>query len=90
MASDLSTRAGRADTVTLRYWAAAKAATGVEAEPRPAGRVGDILTAACHEHADLERVLQVATVLCDGRPADRDDVVPGGATLEVLPPFAGG
>ncbi len=76
--------------VTVRYWAAAKAAAGVTAEHRPAGTVGSVLAAARAEHRDLEPVLAVASVLLDGRPAHDDDQVAPGSTLEVLPPFAGG
>ena len=35
-------------------------------------------------------VSAVASVLLDGSPADRDQEIPAGATLEILPPFAGG
>ncbi len=77
-------------TVTVRYWAAAKAAAGVATQVRPAGTVAQILAGARADHPDLERVLAVASVLLDGRPAAPERVVPPGATLEVLPPFAGG
>lgn len=76
--------------VTVRYWAAAKAATGRAAETRPAGTVGQVLAGARAEHPELERVLAVATVLLDGRPVRADDPVAPGTTLEILPPFAGG
>ncbi|WP_040159428.1 MoaD/ThiS family protein [Mobilicoccus massiliensis] len=77
-------------TVTLRYWAAAAAATGVDSEEHSCGTVGEILDAATTRHPDLARVRQVASVIVDGVPA-RDDVeVPAGATVEILPPFAGG
>lgn len=76
--------------VTLRYFAAAQAATGVAAEERPAGTVGDLLAAAVADHPDLERVAAVASFLLDGRAVDRAADVPPGATLDVLPPFAGG
>lgn len=77
-------------SVTLRYWAAAHAATGVEAENVPAGRVREILEAATTRHPDLERVVAVASILSDGVPVNRDDEVPDGGTVEILPPFAGG
>lgn len=76
--------------VTVRYWAAAKAAAGRAAETRPAGTVGQVLAGARADHPDLERVLAVATVLLDGRPAHEHDPVAPGTTLEILPPFAGG
>lgn len=77
-------------TVTVRYWAAAKAAAGVATEDRAAGTVGAVLAAARADHRDLGPVLAVASVLLDGRPTRDDDEVAPGSTLEVLPPFAGG
>ena len=38
----------------------------------------------------LEPVTAVSSLLVEGVPADRDAVVPAGAVVEVLPPFAGG
>lgn len=77
-------------TVTVRYWAAAAAATGVDAETRAPGALRTILAEARSAHPDLERVLSVATILVDGVPAREADEIPAGATVEVLPPFAGG
>ncbi|MDO5629943.1 MAG: MoaD/ThiS family protein [Mobilicoccus sp.] len=77
-------------SVTLRYWAAAQAASGVEAEEVEAGRVADILAAATTRHPDLARVVPVASVLLDGSPARGEAEVADGATVEILPPFAGG
>lgn len=76
--------------MTVRHWAAAKAAAGVAEQTLPGGTVGQVLAAAVAEHPGLERVLAVASVLLDGLPAERDQEVPAGATLEILPPFAGG
>lgn len=77
-------------TVTVRYWAAAAAATGVESEQWSGDTVGAVLDAALAEHPDLGRVLAVASVLLDGAAVDREVTVPEGAVLEILPPFAGG
>ncbi|NYD99751.1 molybdopterin converting factor small subunit [Kineosphaera limosa] len=76
--------------VTVRYWAAAKAAAGVEQEDRPVGTVAQVLAGARADHPELERVLAVATVLLDGVPARDGQRLEPGSTLEVLPPFAGG
>ncbi len=81
---------GENAVVTVRYWAAAKAAAGVAEQSLPGDTVGRVLAAAVAQHPDLERVLAVASVLLDGSPADRDQEIPAGATLEILPPFAGG
>lgn len=84
--------------VTVRYWASARAAAGVAEEsfPGPVTLAG-LLGAALERHADapsLERVLQVCSVLVDGDQvrtrAPEDVVVQPGATVEFLPPFAGG
>lgn len=80
-------------TVTVRYWAAAREAAGVDSEPLGLGAdatVSDAVAAAVAAHPDLARVASVATFLIDGRAAGRDGVLASGATLEFLPPFAGG
>ncbi len=79
-----------AGTVTVRYWAAARAAAGVDEETRAAGVVADILAGAATEHPDLVPVLAVASTLIDGTTAAPHDVAPAGSVLEILPPFAGG
>jgi sulfur-carrier protein len=76
--------------VTLRYWAGARAAAGVEHESRAGATVGAVLDAAVDAHPGLRAVIPVSSILLEGRPAGRDVVVPDGAVLEVLPPFAGG
>ncbi len=87
-----STTGGTANggPVTVRYWAAARAARGCESESRPAGSVAAILDAVLADHPDLGPILRVASVLLDGQAVDRTANVPAGAVLEVLPPFAGG
>jgi sulfur-carrier protein len=82
-------------TVTIRYFAAARAAAGVEAEPLelPDGAsVDDALATIRERHgAELARVLDRCSFLLDEVAVrDRGAVVPAGATLDVLPPFAGG
>ncbi len=89
-----------ADSVTVRYWAAARAAAGVDSDllPVSAGAtLADVLAAARAAHADRPRfasVLAVCSVLVGERPvgsADPAEVpVTGGETVELLPPFAGG
>lgn len=81
--------------VTLRYWAAAKAAAGVAEEGVAADTLAAALTCAVDLHGDqLARVLARCSFLIDGHPVGsraRDDVALGpGAVVEVLPPFAGG
>jgi sulfur-carrier protein len=76
--------------VTIRYWASARAAAGCERESFPGRDVGDVLEAAAAAHTGLGVVLQVCTILLEGRPVTSSEVLWQGATLEVLPPFAGG
>ncbi len=77
--------------VTVRYWAAARAAAGVDAdEVRGCATVGDAVAAVTSQRPELARVAAVSSLLLDGRPTARDQVLPPGAVLEVLPPFAGG
>ena len=79
------------ETVLVRYWAGARAAAGVD-EERVAGvaTVGDLVTRLARAHPALEAVLPVCSVLVEGRAGTRDDPVPAGTVVEVLPPFAGG
>lgn len=78
--------------VTVRYWAGARAAAGREEEAVDAGTVGELL-AALGDRADLARVLAAASLLVDGQAVRREDTahtLASGATVDVLPPFAGG
>jgi sulfur-carrier protein len=81
-------------TVTVRYFAAARAAAGTETETVAVG-TGLPLTALVGRLAErspeLARVLLRCSYLCDGvavRDKERD--VRPGQTVDVLPPFAGG
>jgi len=82
-------------TVTVRYFAAARAAAGVELERLDVptdGTVHDVLAAARARHgSELARVLERCSFLLD-EVAVRDPAtpLPSTATLDVLPPFAGG
>jgi sulfur-carrier protein len=79
-------------TVTIRYFAGARAAAGVAEEPAEAGSVAELVThlgAARGER--LARVLAACSFLIDGVAAhDLDAPLPDRATVDVLPPFAGG
>ena len=83
--------------VTVRYWAAAKQASGVAEEILTAGTLAELLTAVLARHPAapaLEGVLARSSFLVDGEQAGNRP--PGsvtlreGAVVEVLPPFAGG
>jgi sulfur-carrier protein len=78
--------------VTVRYWAAARAAAGQAEEVVAAGTVGELMDAIAERH-DMGRVLAVCSLLVDGtqvRPSDSDHRLPDTAVVDVLPPFAGG
>ena len=81
--------------VTVRYFAAARAAARVEIETVtvPSGATVDILlkTVRGAHGDDLARVLDRCSFLLDEVAVrDRDATLHDGATLDVLPPFAGG
>lgn len=81
-------------SVTVRYFAAARAAAGVESETvpvRPGATVAELVDGLAGRDARLATVLSRCSYLCDG-VAVRDDSAPlrPGNTIDVLPPFAGG
>ncbi|MFG1838269.1 MoaD/ThiS family protein [Micromonospora sp. NPDC049175] len=79
--------------LTVRYFAGARAAAGHAEEVLPAGRSLDDLSAELvRRHGDrLAAVLRVASFLVNGVTChDREAPLPAGATIDVLPPFAGG
>jgi len=76
--------------VTIRYWASARAAAGCDSERIAGNNVGDVLAAAAAAHTGLGVVLQVSTILLDGRHATSSEPLSDGTTIEVLPPFSGG
>jgi sulfur-carrier protein len=87
--------------VTVRYFAAARAAAGVPEErlaiPLSAGTdmsctVGSVLAAATERHgASLARVLERCSFLLDEVAVHGTaTAVRDGQALDVLPPFAGG
>ncbi len=82
-------------TVTVRYFAAARAAAGTDADlltlDVPA-TIGAVLDAVVHMHGeDLRRVLTRCSYLKNAT-AVRDLAAPvhSGDELDILPPFAGG
>jgi sulfur-carrier protein len=81
------------DGLLVRYWAGARVAAGTAEEyvPLPGGAtVADVVAALEASHPDLGPVLEVASLLLDGRAARREEPVGAATGLEVLPPFAGG
>ncbi len=78
-------------TVRVRYWAGARAAAGIDEEPvTGAATVGALLAHLGGSRPALASVLPVCSILVEGRAGATDAVLPDGAVVEVLPPFAGG
>jgi molybdopterin synthase sulfur carrier subunit len=96
-ATDSETSGG---LVTLRYWASARAAAGTDTDAlEVAGPVSlaELVERARAPHADSSRfsdVLSCCSVMVGDRPVTTGDprsvIVAPGATVEFLPPFAGG
>ena len=78
--------------VTVRYFAGARAAAGVDTETREAQTLEDLVGQLVDEHGErLARVLAACSFLVDGAAArDRASALAPGAVVDVLPPFAGG
>ena len=80
--------------VTVQYFAAARAAAGTEAETLtvpPGATVAALIDTLAGRDPKLAAVLQRCSYLLDGVAVrDRSTALPAGATLDVLPPFAGG
>jgi molybdopterin synthase sulfur carrier subunit len=80
--------------VTVRYFAAARAAAGAELETvtlQPGATVAELVDRLAGRDTHLATVLKRCSYLCDGI-AVRDDAAAlrSGETIDVLPPFAGG
>ena len=82
-------------SVSLHYWAGARAAAGVAEEAFEAKSVADALRQARQRRSDprFDRVITMSSVLIDGRTAHQEDLeqqLTEAVQVEVLPPFAGG
>ena len=80
--------------VTVRFWAAARAATGVETTFVAAGGLTCVIEVVTTKYPGLSALLPRCGLLLDGVAVVREDIAttraPIGSTLEILPPFAGG
>jgi molybdopterin converting factor small subunit len=83
-------------TVRVRYWAAARAAAGVESETVVGETLADVLAAVNTNHPNqrFADVLEMCAVLVGDQPVgarDPADIrMADGTSVEFLPPFAGG
>lgn len=83
--------------VTVRYWAAARAAAGIAEERVPASTLAELLDVISRRHRDRDRfddVIDMCSILVGETPvgAREPSTVPlhPGDSVEFLPPFAGG
>jgi molybdopterin converting factor small subunit len=96
---DLGSEGDETGVIRVHYWAAAKAAAGVPGDDLPVDEaisLSEVLrrSVALHPGTRLADVLRTCSALLGDRPVSAEDpdevVVPVGATVEFLPPFAGG
>jgi molybdopterin synthase sulfur carrier subunit len=76
--------------VTIRYFAAARAAAGESSATAEAASIRDLITTVSTDRPELARVLGICTFLLDGHRADLTTPLHSGAQVDALPPFAGG
>lgn len=76
--------------IRVRYFAAAAERAGADAEDRAETSLSALRAALAAQHPALGEILDRCAVLVDGTRADIDRELPAGATVDVLPPFAGG
>jgi molybdopterin synthase sulfur carrier subunit len=81
-------------TVNVRYFAAARAATGMDSETlglAPGASVEDLIERLRTRGSKLAEVLERCSFLCDGVAVrNRAQPLATNQTVDVLPPFAGG
>jgi molybdopterin converting factor small subunit len=77
---------------TVRYFAGARAASGVDTETREAASLDELVGQIVAAHGErLARVLTACSFLVDGtQTRDRSTPLGPASTVDVLPPFAGG
>ena len=83
--------------VTVHYWAAAKAASGVSEEHVQPGTLADLIAEIGRRHRDSDRfddVIASCSILVGETPVGArphtDIALHPGDNVEFLPPFAGG
>ena len=88
---------GNENDVTVRYWAAARAAAGIESEQVSASTLAEVVAEISRRHRDrdlFDAVIDSCSVLHGEIPVGarnpEDVVLAPGDSIEFLPPFAGG
>ena len=76
----------------MRYFAGARAASGIDAEQRSAATLDELVRGLAEMHGEkLAKVLPACSFLVDGTTTrDRALALAPGSVVDVLPPFAGG
>jgi len=76
----------------VRYFAGARAAAGLNSERIADSSLDELVAGLAERHGErLAMVLKAASFLVNGLAChDRQAALPAGATVDVLPPFAGG
>ena len=79
------------DTVTVRLFAAARAAATTDRIHVPSGTLNEILAICLVKHEDLARVIPQCSFLVNAMIChDFEAMVAPGSEIDVLPKFAGG
>jgi len=87
--------AGHADEVTavpsatVRFWAGARQARGVDSEQTTHSTVGALRQFLGNDPA-FSRLADIVSFLVDNQIAGDATPIPAGSVVDVLPPFAGG
>jgi sulfur-carrier protein len=94
LAAEVTDQAGSSVGITVRYFAAARAAAGSDSEQltvRTGATVGELVDGLRGRSRELARVLVRCSFLCNGLAVrDQAQALQAGNTIDVLPPFAGG
>ena len=76
--------------VTIRYFAAARAAAGESTATAQADSLKELVDTVSVGRPELARVLGICSFLLDGERVDLTAPLSDGAKVDALPPFAGG
>ncbi|MFG2053208.1 MoaD/ThiS family protein [Micromonospora sp. NPDC048930] len=84
--------AGPVTGIRVRYFGGTRAAAGTSEEDHPASTLAELLDRMGEAHGPrLRAALRTCSFLVNGTQwRDRHAVLPSPATVDVLPPFAGG
>lgn len=80
-------------TVLVHYYGGMAEVAGVDEEQFELGAgavMSDVIDRVVARHPRLDASIGVCTFFVDGRAVPREAEVPGGACVDVLPPFSGG